>query len=135
MLGDVKAPTLPLNQWWGDEPEPTDWQAYLANSSEVIGNKLLYADQVNNFNIIFLIIYNYIPNYYFPQQTLDDLKAQLNRTLHLAEPLEGVNFEYGFNTKQLQEIIEYWRDDYLPRWREREVFLWQFNHFTTEIQG
>lgn len=69
MLGDVKAPTLPLNQWWGDEPEPTDWQAYLANSSEVIGNKLLYADQVNNFNIIFLIINNYISLFfnYFPQ--------------------------------------------------------------------
>lgn len=68
-------------------------------------------------------------------QTIDDLKAQLNRTLHLTEPLEGTTFQYGFNTKQLQEIIEYWRDDYLPRWREREVFLWQFNHFTTDIQG
>lgn len=70
----------------------------------------------------------------FPQ-TLDDLKSLLNRTLHLTEPLEDVNFEYGFNSKFLQELVEYWRDDYMPRWREREVFLWQFNHFTTDIQG
>lgn len=68
-------------------------------------------------------------------QTLDDLRAQLNRTLRLTEPLENAAFEYGFNTKELQEIIKYWRDDYLLRWREREVFLWQFNHFTTDIQG
>ncbi|KAI8119030.1 Juvenile hormone epoxide hydrolase 1 [Lucilia cuprina] len=80
-----------------------------------------------------LLAINYLKIY--ADQTIDDLKAQLNRSLQLTEPLEGVTFEYGFNTKQLQEIIEYWRDDYLPRWREREVFLWQFNHFTTDIQG
>uniref|UniRef100_A0A1L8EG16 Epoxide hydrolase n=1 Tax=Haematobia irritans TaxID=7368 RepID=A0A1L8EG16_HAEIR len=112
MLSDVEAPQLPLNQWWGDEEEPKDWDAYLANSSEVIGNRLMY-----------------------PDTTLDDLRSQLNRTLRLTEPLEDVAFEYGFNTNFLKELVEYWRDDYLPRWREREVFLWQFNHFTTEIQG
>ncbi|XP_061387769.1 juvenile hormone epoxide hydrolase 1 [Musca vetustissima] len=110
--GDVEAPKLPLNQWWGDEEEPKDWNAYLANTSEVIGNRLLY-----------------------PDTTLDDLRSLLNQTLHLTEPLEDVNFEYGFNSNFLKELVEYWRDDYLPRWREREVFLWQFNHFTTDIQG
>jgi len=68
-------------------------------------------------------------------QTIADLKERLNRTLRLTPPLEGVAFEYGFNTNYLKEVVEYWRDDYLPRWREREVFLWQFNHFTTDIQG
>lgn len=68
-------------------------------------------------------------------QTIDDLKAQLNRTLSLTHPLEGVACEYGFNTDELKEIVKYWRDNYLPRWRERELFLWQFNHLTTQIQG
>lgn len=45
-FGDVKAPTLSLTQWWGDDAEPTNWQVYLDNSSEIIGNKLYYPDQV-----------------------------------------------------------------------------------------
>lgn len=47
MLGHVEVPHLPLNQWWGDEAEPKDWEAYLANSSEVVGNRLMYSDTVS----------------------------------------------------------------------------------------
>uniref|UniRef100_A0A1A9WPB5 Epoxide hydrolase n=1 Tax=Glossina brevipalpis TaxID=37001 RepID=A0A1A9WPB5_9MUSC len=111
-LAGVPAPHLPLNQWWGDEEEPIDWQAYLDNSSEVVNNRILYEESIIN-----------------------DLKEQLSRPLDLTEPMKGVNFEYGFNTEALKSIIKYWRDEYLPRWREREIFLWQFNHFTTNIQG
>ncbi|XP_054740688.1 juvenile hormone epoxide hydrolase 2-like [Anastrepha obliqua] len=109
---DVEKPEVSLQQWWGDGDPPDDWAAYLKNTSEVIGNKLMY-----------------------PDATIDDLREQLNRTLRLTEPLENSNFKNGFNTKELQKIVKYWRDKYLPRWRERELFLWQFNHFTTEIQG
>ncbi|XP_022226072.2 juvenile hormone epoxide hydrolase 2 [Drosophila obscura] len=112
LWGDLPAPKLDAQQWWGDEAQPKDYAAYLANSSEVIGNRLSY-----------------------PEKTIKDLLTRLNRTLRLTPPLEGVAFEYGFNTNYLKEVVEYWRDDYLPRWREREVFLWQFNHFTTDIQG
>lgn len=112
LWGDLPAPSLDAQQWWGDEASPKDYAAYLANSSEVVGNRLVY-----------------------PESTIEDLRKQLNRTLRLTPPLEGVGFEYGFNTDYLKKLVEYWRDDYLPRWREREVFLWQFNHFTTEIQG
>lgn len=48
MMGDVEAPQLPENQWWGDEEEPKDWEAYLANSSDVIGNRLMYPDTVSS---------------------------------------------------------------------------------------
>ncbi|XP_023160354.1 juvenile hormone epoxide hydrolase 1 [Drosophila hydei] len=112
LWGDLPPPTLDAQQWWGDEEQPKDYEAYLSNTSEVIGNRLLY-----------------------PETTIQDLIKQLNRTLRLTPPLEGVAFEYGFNSDYLKELVAYWRDDYLPRWREREVFLWQFNHFTTEIQG
>ncbi|XP_017471750.1 PREDICTED: juvenile hormone epoxide hydrolase 2 [Rhagoletis zephyria] len=109
---ECEPPEVSLQQWWGDEEPPKDWAAYLENSSLVIGNKLKFSDA-----------------------TIDDLRKQLNRTLRLPEPLGKPDFRNGFNTQELKNIVDYWRDDYLPRWREREVFLWQFNHFTTEIQG
>ncbi|ALC42557.1 Jheh1 [Drosophila busckii] len=110
--GDLPVPVLDEQQWWGDEAQPKDYAAYLANSTEIMGNRLVY-----------------------PEERLEDLAKLLNRTLRLTPPLEGVAFEYGFNSNYLKELVAYWRDDYLPRWRSREVFLWQFNHFTTEIQG
>jgi juvenile hormone epoxide hydrolase len=51
------------------------------------------------------------------------------------EPLEGTAFEYGFNSKRLKEVLKYWRDQYLPKWSEREQFLNQYEQFTTQIQG
>ncbi|XP_075165401.1 juvenile hormone epoxide hydrolase 1-like [Haematobia irritans] len=68
-------------------------------------------------------------------EIIEDLKLQLNRPIHLHEPLEGVAFEYGFNSIYLQKIVKYWRDDYLPKWEERENHLKKFDHFQTEIQG
>lgn len=68
-------------------------------------------------------------------QLIADLKTQLDRPLKLQEPLEGVGFEYGFNAKELQNLVKYWRDSYLPKWNEREAYLKQFKHFQTEIQG
>ncbi|XP_033251957.1 juvenile hormone epoxide hydrolase 1-like [Drosophila miranda] len=106
LWADLPAPKLDPQEWWGDEAQPKDYAAYLANSSEVIGNQLSY-----------------------PEKTITDLFTRLNRTLRLTPPLEGVAFEYGFNTDYLKEVVEYWRDDYLPRWREREVFLWLRMHF------
>lgn len=68
-------------------------------------------------------------------EAVNDLKQKLARPLKLHAPLEDVNFEYGFNSKALTNVITYWRDNYLPRWSEREKFLNQFPQFTTQIQG
>ncbi|XP_064543009.1 juvenile hormone epoxide hydrolase 1 [Drosophila montana] len=68
-------------------------------------------------------------------EVIADLKAQLERPLKLQEPLEGVGFEYGFNAKELNKVVKYWRDSYLPKWNEREQLLKKFKHFQTEIQG
>ncbi|XP_055839479.1 juvenile hormone epoxide hydrolase 2-like [Episyrphus balteatus] len=68
-------------------------------------------------------------------EAVNDLKQQLARPLKLHAPLEDVNFEYGFNSKALRNVITYWRDNYLTRWSEREQFLNQFPQFTTQIQG
>ncbi|KAH8261110.1 hypothetical protein KR044_003598 [Drosophila immigrans] len=64
-----------------------------------------------------------------------DLKTQLDRPLNLQEPLEGVGFEYGFNSQELQKVVKYWSNNYLSKWNEREQFLKQFEHFQTEVQG
>jgi len=68
-------------------------------------------------------------------EVIADLQKQLNRSLKLAEPLEEVKFQYGFNGDALQQIVDYWRDDYLPRWNEREEYLNSLPQYTTEIQG
>lgn len=47
MLSDAQVPYLPVNQWWGDEAEPTDWQTYLANTSHILSNKVHFPKKVN----------------------------------------------------------------------------------------
>lgn len=68
-------------------------------------------------------------------QIIIDLQKQLNRTLKLTEPLEGVKFEYGYNTEAMTQVVKYWRDTYLAKWPEREALLNSLPQFTTEIQG
>lgn len=48
LWGDLPAPTLDPQQWWGDEEQPKDYAAYLANSSEVVGNRLMYPEAVSD---------------------------------------------------------------------------------------
>ncbi|KAL1517022.1 hypothetical protein ABEB36_000842 [Hypothenemus hampei] len=62
-----------------------------------------------------------------------DLQRRLNNTLPFQEPLEGVNQNYGMNTKLLQKIIDYWKTKY--DWSKRQQFLNQFPQFRTRIQG
>lgn len=66
-------------------------------------------------------------------QVLKDLKTRLANTRPLTPPLEGIQQQYGFNTNTLKEIINYWKNDY--NWRQREKHLNQFPQFTTSIQG
>lgn len=68
-------------------------------------------------------------------QVIEDLKAQLLRPLQLHAPLEDVGFEYGFNSYYLENVVKYWRDEYLVNWPKRESLLKKFPHFQTEIQG
>ncbi|XP_016958795.1 juvenile hormone epoxide hydrolase 1 [Drosophila biarmipes] len=70
-----------------------------------------------------------------PQAEIDDLRQQLNRTLKLTEPLDGIAFEYGFNTYALEQFVDYWRDKYLTKWDERQALFNSFKQYTTEIQG
>lgn len=66
-------------------------------------------------------------------QLLDDLSHRLNRTRPFHPPLEGIGFEYGFNTKFLQTVLDFWRTKY--SWKDRQAYLNSMPQFTTEIQG
>jgi juvenile hormone epoxide hydrolase len=63
------------------------------------------------------------------------LRSRLNDEPRYVAPLEGVAFEYGFNTKALQDMVKYWRTTYLDKWNEREKYLNKFSQFQTMIQG
>lgn len=64
------------------------------------------------------------------------LKKLLTDVHTITESLENVGFEYGVNSNKLRSFIDYWRDDYLPRWRwEREHSLNLLPHYMTVVQG
>ncbi|KAG8229867.1 hypothetical protein J437_LFUL008257 [Ladona fulva] len=69
-----------------------------------------------------------------PMEVLEVLKRRLDTAVKtLVSPLEGVNFEYGFNTDTLRKVVHFWRNNY--DWREREKYLNSVPQFTTKISG
>lgn len=71
----------------------------------------------------------------YSTDVITKLRNRLSEPLNLVEPLENIGFRYGFNKYKLEELIKYWRDDYLPRWNQRQQFLNSLPQFTTTIQG
>ncbi|KAL0860664.1 hypothetical protein ABMA27_010009 [Loxostege sticticalis] len=69
----------------------------------------------------------------FEESMIKDLRQRIKNHRPFVPPLEGVGFEYGFNTDQLDTWLNYWADKY--NFAEREKFLNQFPQFTTNIQG
>jgi len=51
----------------------------------------------------------------------------------LAPPLEGIGFEYGFNSNYLREIGQHWLNNF--DWRKEEKRLNSMTHFKTSIEG
>lgn len=76
-----------------------------------------------------------VKNIHYDDSVIVSLKKKLNETVWLPDPLEGVQYEYGINSKELTNFIDYWRDDYLDRWSEREILFNSLPHYTTQIQG
>lgn len=64
---------------------------------------------------------------------LDDLNRRLNNHRTFTPPLEGVQQQYGMNTKLLTEIVEFWKTKY--NWAERQKFLNQYPQYKTNVQG
>lgn len=71
----------------------------------------------------------------YPEETINELSQRIKAAV-LPSPLEDVGFDYGVNSKRFSEFLNYWQNDYLPRWKsEREPFLNSLPQYTTQIQG
>lgn len=72
----------------------------------------------------------------FSEEKVKALGLRLADTSGLVKPLEGVEFQYGFNHNKLKSVIDYWRDTYLAKWSTvNQKRLNQFPQFKTKIQG
>ncbi|XP_060807877.1 juvenile hormone epoxide hydrolase [Amyelois transitella] len=99
-----KAPKMDLEEWWG----PNELKGKTDTS-------------VRPFQIK------------FDEALVQDLKSRLKSHRPFTPPLEGIGFEYGFNSKTLETWVKYWAEKY--PFGEREKFLNQFPQFKTNIQG
>ncbi|XP_075986137.1 juvenile hormone epoxide hydrolase-like [Anticarsia gemmatalis] len=70
---------------------------------------------------------------HFHHDMIQDLRYRLLNHRPFTPPLEGVGFDYGFNTDYLHSWVDYWANHY--NFREREHHLNQFPQFLTNIQG
>jgi pimeloyl-ACP methyl ester carboxylesterase len=70
-----------------------------------------------------------------PIRVPDDVLADLQRRLELTRwPVDAGNDSYyGVNRPYLQELVEYWRDDY--DWREAEAAINAYEHYRVEVDG
>lgn len=58
---------------------------------------------------------------------------RLNATRSFHPPLEGIGFQYGFNTKYLQTVLDFWKTKYV--WAERQTLLNSLPQYTTSVAG
>nr|AKF11870.1 putative juvenile hormone epoxide hydrolase 1 [Leptinotarsa decemlineata] len=66
-------------------------------------------------------------------KVLKDLQWRLENHRSLTPPLEGIQQQYGMNTKLLKNVVDFWKSKY--NWREREKYLNKFPQFLINIQG
>uniref|UniRef100_A0A1L8DZ56 Epoxide hydrolase n=1 Tax=Nyssomyia neivai TaxID=330878 RepID=A0A1L8DZ56_9DIPT len=71
----------------------------------------------------------------YSTEVINKLKTKLEDLPEFHPPLEGTNFEYGFNSQHLKQVIKYWKDGYLSKWNLRQDYLNKYPHFKTKIQG
>ncbi|XP_068624040.1 juvenile hormone epoxide hydrolase-like [Battus philenor] len=69
----------------------------------------------------------------FDEAMIINLKQRLKKHRPFTPPLEGIAFQYGFNTEQLEGYLKYWSEEY--PFREREKAFNRFPQYKTNIQG
>ncbi|XP_045762916.1 uncharacterized protein LOC123865744 [Maniola jurtina] len=103
----AQAPSIPQldpNEWWG----PSDKKGTVDTS-------------IRPFQVT------------FPEEMIEDLKDRLLNHRKPAPPLEGIGFQYGFNSNELPTWVDYWANEY--NFTQREEYFNQFPHYKTNIQG
>ena len=67
-----------------------------------------------------------------PDDVLEDLQARLSRA-RLPDQIPGTAWDYGTERSYLEELLEYWQNDF--DWRAQESILNEFDNFKTVING
>lgn len=107
ILQPLELPKFDTNKYWG----PGDVKNYVENK-EIKPLKILY-----------------------DRDTINQLRQSLDRPLDLQDPLEESAFHYGFNSRNVRPLVDYWKSIYLTKWKVRQDYLNQFKQFMTEING
>ncbi|CAH1396959.1 unnamed protein product [Nezara viridula] len=68
-----------------------------------------------------------------PESDLIELQKKLLTTRELPPSIKDVGFNYGANSEYLNKFIEYWKNEY--NWRDRERYLNQLPQYITRISG
>jgi juvenile hormone epoxide hydrolase len=110
LFQDGELPPFPENQYWGPSSRKSTKE-----------DKSIRPFQLN-----------------ISEKVLADLKTLLKLELasvdeRIAEPLEGVGFQWGFNKKFLKKVQEHWVNKY--DWKKREAMLNKYPNFKTSISG
>lgn len=66
------------------------------------------------------------------QETLDDLRARLQRT-RWPDEVEGAGWNYGTNLAYLKTLVSYWQHEF--DWRTQEQAINHFAHFKADVDG
>ena len=67
-----------------------------------------------------------------PESALNDLQQRLRQT-RLPDQIADTSWEYGTDIHYLQELLQYWQNDF--DWRAQEEKLNRFDQYKTEIEG
>jgi pimeloyl-ACP methyl ester carboxylesterase len=67
-----------------------------------------------------------------PEEVLEDLRTRLRLT-RWPDDVGNDDWSYGVGRAFLQELAEYWRDEY--DWRKAEAGLNAYEHYRTEVDG
>lgn len=109
ITGPTEAPILDSKQYWG-AGDPSNY----VEDTSVNQQEVFYEDS-----------------------KIDALRIKLNQSLTLHNPLEDMKHphEYGLNPHTLIKLVDHWRNEYLPKWHERQELINSVPHFQTQIQG
>lgn len=67
-----------------------------------------------------------------PQATLEDLRERLAAT-RWPDEVSDSGWDYGANSRYLQELVGYWLEDF--DWQAQERRINSFDHFRAEVDG
>ena len=66
------------------------------------------------------------------EEILSDLRDRLSRT-RWSDDISGSGWDYGTNLAYIQELVDYWQNEF--DWRAQERLINSFAHFRAEIDG